>query len=85
MRPLFSPLCPDGEVQGALAMWVDVLTKDEAGQYPAIDIALPPKLGFELRLTVWRCQQLPASTVLWGSKGRASDCSDYYVKVSASI
>ena len=83
-RPLFSPLCPDDEEQGYLVMWVDILTTENAALYPLVDIALPPKAGFELQAIVWRCQELPATSKMLGSKTEDSDLSDYYVKVGVS-
>ena len=79
-RPLFSPLCPDDEEQGSLVMWVDILTTENAAQYPLVDIALPPKTGFELQVITWRCQELPATTKMLGSKSKDAELSDYYVK-----
>lgn len=56
------------------------MTKEDAAQYPLVDIAPPPKAAFELRLIVWRCEQLPASSKMWGSKKKDAELSDYYVK-----
>merc|ERR1719174_3300045 len=78
-RPLLKPgeeLTADAEAQGFLTMWVDILTPAEARAYPPIDISLPPKQEWELRVILWRADKLPKA------KSDKAELADYYASAS---
>ena len=46
--------------QGAITMWVDILTAQEALKTPPVEIVGPEKKEFEIRIVCWRCIDVPA-------------------------
>ncbi|KAF1325644.1 Inositol polyphosphate 5-phosphatase, partial [Globisporangium splendens] len=45
---------------GTIKMWVDILTPNQAHEYPPIDISLPPPVDLELRVIVWKARNVPS-------------------------
>ena len=56
-RSIYSPLSKNP--QGALDMWVDILTTEQAEKQPAVDIAPPPPQQYELRVVCWSAKDIP--------------------------
>ena len=55
-RSLYIPT--SNNPQGNLECWVDILPQTDSSQYPPDDIALPPSAMFEVRVVVWRAQDM---------------------------
>jgi len=52
--------------QGALRLWVDILTPDQAVKYPPIDIKPPPPRGYQLRAIVWKAEGMETGDTMSG-------------------
>jgi hypothetical protein len=52
--------------QGAVRLWVDVLTPDQAVKYPPIDIKPPPPRGYQLRAIVWKAEGMDTGDTMSG-------------------
>lgn len=60
--------------QGALDLWVDVMTATDAKLNPPHDIGLPPPYPVEIRAVIWRAKDVPSM--------ETSGLNDLYAKVS---
>lgn len=56
VRPMHSPT--SRIPQGMLRLWVDILTTDQAKQYPPVKIEKPPPEQFEVRMVLWRAAKV---------------------------
>jgi len=56
-------------VQGAVRMWVDILSPAEAAKYPMLDITPTPPQPFELRAVVWKTRGVVAGDVVTNMSG----------------
>ena len=74
MRTLHTPL--SAMSMGKVELWVEMMTPQEARQVPMFDIKPPPPEQFELRVVVWKTDDVPMKTKDGESK------VDMYVKVS---
>ena len=73
-RTLYVPSSNNG--QGILECWVDILTPSEASVFPPDDVALPPRQMFEMRVVIWKAQDVPAQDTLGGQ-----NMTDLYITV----
>ena len=64
MRPLFVP--STASPQGTLECWVDILRPQEASAFPPVDVSLPPRQQFEVRVVVWKLAHVPPADTLAG-------------------
>jgi hypothetical protein len=60
MRTLRTPLSTMS--QGKVELWVEMMTPEEARQVPMLDIKPPPPEEFELRVIVWKTEDIPMKT-----------------------
>lgn len=47
-----------GVTTGAMQLWVDIMTAEEAKTFPPLKIERPPKLHMVFRVTVWRVRRI---------------------------
>lgn len=73
-RTLYVPSSNNG--QGIVECWVDILTPAEASAFPPDDVALPPRQIFEMRIVIWKTQDVPAQDTLGGQ-----NMTDLYITV----
>jgi hypothetical protein len=73
-RTLYVPSSNNG--QGIVECWVDILTPAEASAFPPDDVALPPRQIFEMRIVIWKTQDVPAQDTLGGQ-----NMTDLYIEV----
>lgn len=60
MRTLHTPT--SAMSQGKVELWVEMMTPEEARQVPMFDIKPPPPEEFELRVIVWKTEDVPMKT-----------------------
>jgi len=60
MRTLHTPMSRMS--QGKVELWVEMMTPEEARQVPMFDIKPPPPEQFELRVIVWKTEDVPMKT-----------------------
>jgi hypothetical protein len=60
MRTLHTPT--SSMSQGKVELWVEMMTPEEARQVPMFDIKPPPPEEFELRVIVWKTEDIPMKT-----------------------
>jgi len=60
MRTLKTPT--SSMSQGKVELWVEMMTPEEARQVPMFDIKPPPPEEFELRVIVWKTEDVPMKT-----------------------
>jgi hypothetical protein len=72
-RSLYAPT--SSVPMGTLQMWLDVLTPDEAGTFPADDIALPPSSEFEVRVVIWKAKNVVSADCI-------TNMNDLFTRVS---
>ena len=70
-RALYADACTNP--QGTLECWLDLLTPGENAAYPPDDISLPPRLGAEVRLVVWKARDMVNMDTI-------TNMNDLYVK-----
>jgi len=46
--------------QGKLELWVDLMSEEQALEYPLVDVAPPPDTLYELRVIIWKSANVPA-------------------------
>lgn len=52
--------CPTSSApQGKLEVWVELVTMDQARDRPLLDIKPPPPLEFDLRVVIWKVDDVP--------------------------
>ncbi|DAZ97328.1 TPA: hypothetical protein N0F65_003692 [Lagenidium giganteum] len=71
LRPLFAP--SSTLPQGNMRLWVDILTPLEMAVVKPLDISLPPREKFEVRVIVYKAKNVTAGDAM-------TDLSDLFIK-----
>jgi hypothetical protein len=72
-REIFLPTSSTS--QGMMTMWVDIMTPTQAGQYPIVDIALPPPKKWDLQVIIWKTKDVVAMDTLEGMNDLFCTCT----------